>query len=89
MPACETQGSTSVNVTVGIVSNTNLNFVYSASASVPTITSLNVSSSNPALKAILQINGMNFGSNSADAKVHLSNATGKIYPLKIFSYTDT
>ncbi|MFM7853539.1 MAG: IPT/TIG domain-containing protein, partial [Flammeovirgaceae bacterium] len=78
MPSCDTAGSSTVNVAIGSITDSSLSFTYS-SASGPTITSLNTTSSNPALKTILEIHGTGFGNNSNDAKVFLSNATGKIY----------
>lgn len=48
MPDCDTTGLKAVTVTVGTVTNSNLNFDYTAITSAPTITSLNASSSNPA-----------------------------------------
>lgn len=88
MPSCAATGASIVNIAFGTIQDAGLSFTYSAASVVPTITSLNASSSNPALKTILEIHGTGFGSDSSVAKVFLANATGKIYQLRIITYSD-
>ena len=68
--------------------NSSISFNYSDPISAPTITSLSKRSSNPAIKSVLEINGQGFGTVASDVKVFLSNASGKVYPLKIIEITD-
>jgi hypothetical protein len=90
VPACNTLSSQTVTVTYGALTDTSLSYTYvDASTTAPTISSLSPSSSNPALKGALTITGNRFGTNSAAVKVFLSNATGKIYPLKVLSINNT
>lgn len=89
MPACPTIGSQQVAVTVGSLSDTSLTFSYTATASIPTINSLSPTSSNPALKKTLVINGNGFGTNSSLVEVFLANSSGKVYALNVLSVNET
>lgn len=77
-------------VEIGSVSDKSLNFTYKpAETTAPIIYSLNPASANPGVKGVLEIIGQNFGSEKNQVKVFLSNATGKIYELTVFSVNDT
>jgi hypothetical protein len=99
MPSCTILGNSSVIVTVNNLTTTGarllqstsstLNFNYLAASQAPTIASLSPISANPGIKGTINITGFNFGINSSDVTVFLSNATGKIYPLPILQINDT
>ena len=90
VPACSLLGNQSVTVTIGSSSCSSLSFDFNdGSATAPIITMLSPTSANHAVKGTLNISGSNFGSDSSVVKVHLANATGKIYELPILSITDT
>ncbi len=44
---------------------------------------------NPALKGIMNITGIGFGTDEKAIRVDLANASGKVYPMRILSLNDT
>ena len=90
VPACSTLGVQTVTVTFGSLTDTSLSFTYTdAALTAPTITSLSPSTQNPAMKGALNISGNGFGTVATGVKVFLSNATGKIYELKVLMINNT
>lgn len=92
MPACSSIGQKTISLTVGTLTNTNLSFAYTNSSllsTTPTITSISPTSSNPAIKAVLNITGTNFGSDVSVVSVFLSNSSGKVYQLSILYFNST
>lgn len=89
MPSCDTDGETSLTVTYNNLPPQTVTFTYQVAAAPPTITAVSPASSNPTWKTTLTITGTSFGSDIAVCKVFLANATGKVYPLKVLSLSDT
>ncbi len=73
-------------ITGGQTAN-NLVFNYqNASATAPTITSIDPISANPAMKGKMTVSGINFGSDVSKIKAYLSNSTvSKIYQLQVLT----
>jgi hypothetical protein len=89
VPSCPTNDTQVINVKVGLLTDSSLSFSYSAPTNAPTIISLSPTSSNPGSKGTLQINGNNFGSNSSEISLFLSNSSGKVYTLNILTVNNT
>jgi hypothetical protein len=76
-------------VKVGAVNDTSSSFTYGAPSGAPTVISLSPTSANPGVKGVLEVNGLNFGTNASNLQVFLSNSSGKIYQLSILDSSDT
>jgi hypothetical protein len=88
MPSCTKSGSQTFTLTIGAIKDTSKVYNYIA-ASGPKISTLTPNSSNPAVKTTLSINGTGFGTNQSAVQVYLANAAGKIYQLKVLSFSST
>lgn len=53
------------------------------------IYSVTPQSHNPALKGIMNITGIGFGTDLAALRVDLANGSGKVYPMRILNLNDT
>lgn len=89
VPKCATQTVETITVKVGLVTDTSRSFTYGAPSGAPTVISLSPTSANPGVKGVLEVNGLNFGTDASLLQVFLSNSSGKIYQLNILSSNDT
>ena len=81
MPACS-----SVNETIAYQYNDEtqtIAFTYTSTTTQAQITSISPVSASPVLKGVMTIVGSGFTDDKTKVKVHLSNATGKIYEMRI------
>ena len=53
------------------------------------ISGISPASFNPAKKGVMTISGSGFGNNESSLTVHLSNASGNVYEMKILSVNDS
>jgi hypothetical protein len=89
VPKCNTNGSQTITVKVGGITDTNQSFTYTDPVNAPTIMSISPTSANPGIKGTLEINGQGFGNDSSLLRVFLSNSTGKAYQLRVINSTST
>lgn len=89
VPECATNGSTTVTVAVGGLTDSSLFFGYGDITSAPTIFTLSPKSANPGSKGTMRIDGANFGSDSTGVKVFLSNSSGRPYQLNVLDFNST
>ena len=89
VPSCDTNGASTLVITVGSLSDNSLSFTYKDPTSAPVITTLLPASANPGIKGTIEISGSGYGTDTSKINVFLSNATGKIYNLNILSLNDT
>jgi hypothetical protein len=87
MPSCTLAGNKTIFVTIGGVNVSSIVYSYLPPAG-PIISSISPISSNPTIKTTITIQGSGFGSNQSAVEVFLANATGKIYQLKIITFSN-
>lgn len=66
-----------------------LPFTYVSPTPSGYIYSVSPQSYNPALKGIMNITGIGFGTDKTGIRVDLANGSGKVYPMRILSLNDT
>ncbi len=88
MPACEANGATTIQAIFG-TSNPTVAFNYNPSNTLVLITKISPTSASPVLKAPMTITGTGFGTDLFKLQVWMSNSSGNIYQMKIFSLNDT
>lgn len=89
VPKCNTNGSQTITVKVGGITDTSQSFSYTDPVKAPTIMSISPTSANPGIKGIIEINGQGFGNDSSLLQVFLSNSSGKVYQLRVINSTIT
>ena len=62
---------------------TNINFDYINPSMVGDIFSISPTSRSPVLKGVMTITGSGFGTDMSLIQVHLQNATGKVYEMRV------
>ena len=87
VPQCA-EGSTTIEYKYNGQTAT-FSFTYTPVTTVLQITSINPSSASPVLKGVMSIVGEGFGNDIDKVDVHLANASGKVYEMRILSLNDT
>lgn len=89
VPECLTNGSTTVTVAVGGLTDSSLFFGYGDITNAPAILGLTPKTANPGSKGTMIINGVNFGSSSTGVKVFLTDNSGRPYQLNVLDFNST
>lgn len=84
IPKCTTASSTPLSYTYNSITKT-LPFTYTTSSVSASIQSISPSSYSPVQKGVMTITGTGFNVPVGDVSVFLSNATGKIYKMRVLS----
>lgn len=88
MPQCAI-GIEDIVIATATGSSNALQFDYVAPAPSGFIYAVSPQSYNPALKGVMNITGVGFGTDPAALRVDLANSSGKVYPMRILSLNDT
>jgi hypothetical protein len=89
MPSCSQTGPQLITISNGIQTSNTLSFTYQSSTPAAQIFTVTPQSANPALKGVMVITGVGFGTDSSKVNLYLSNASGIAYNMRIIKLNDT
>lgn len=88
VPECAA-GMQDITISSPTATSNALQFTYNTPSSTGFIYSVYPQSHNPALKGIMHITGIGFGTDQKAIRVDLANASGKVYPMRVLQLNDT